>query len=147
MPGIGSQYWRESKERMAVGDRQDHCAYSTSELSQAALNAAVVRIVAMEKDPATGWAYSNVELVKQLGGSEPWTPNEIVRADFTMDGPQGNTLRDAISQQRPLIVLYPRSPKNNELLPYTCGVLPDSEQAEKEVAAGVALGKGFPEYD
>jgi hypothetical protein len=147
MPGVGAEYEQQRRAGMIRYSRQDQCAYSVTELSNAALNAAVVRVESIPMEPANGQEYPKLRLIKQLGGHEVWYSNETVNIDATMEGRQGRLISEAFTDRKPLIILYPHGPKANMLLPYTCGLLPYSEQVEKDVTAGVSLGKGLLEYE
>ena len=94
-----------------------------------------------------GQEYPKLRLIKRLGGNAGWHPNETVNIDAILDGPQGRLISQAFTDQTPLIILYPHAPTENMLETYTCGLLPYSEQVEKDVTAGVSLGKGISEYE
>jgi len=148
MPEAGAEFAQQRQERMIQNKRQDQCAYSVSELSKAALNAAVVRVESIPKERMNGPEYSQLRLIKRLGGDAIWDPNETVNIDASMDERPGSRLiSEAFTNRKPLIVLYPHGPEANMLEPYTCGLLPFSEQVEKDVTAGVSLGKGLPQYE
>jgi hypothetical protein len=147
MPGIGTEYEQQSRERMIRYGRQDQCDYPVTELSAAALNAAVVRVESIPTEGSNAQEYPKLRLIKRLGGNAVWDANETVSIDALMEGQQGRLISDAFKQGKPLVVLYPQSPKAKMLMPYTCGLLPYSEQVEKDVTAGVSLGKGIPEEE
>jgi hypothetical protein len=145
MPVAGAEYYQQTMQSQARNDRQSRCAYSVAELSSAALNAAVARIESLPKQPGSYTEGPRVRWMKQLGGAVSWKQNEAVMFHASTESPQGKLIWNAFLDRKPLILLYPSSPDKNILEIYTCGILPDTEQNEKEVSAGVALGKGIPE--
>jgi hypothetical protein len=147
MPEAGAEYAQQLRARMIQNNRQDQCAYSVTELSKSALNAAVVRVESIPKERADGSEYPKLRLIKRLGGHAVWRHNETVNVDVSMDGRSGSVISEAFRQQKPLIVLYPSGPDKDVLEPYTCGLLPYSEQAERDVTVGVSFGIGLPQYE
>jgi hypothetical protein len=147
MPEAGAEYEQQRQASMIRAKRQDQCSYSVKELSDAALNAAVVEVESIPKGCSDGLQCVKLRLVKQLAGPATWVANEILDVDASMEGLQGRRISEAFTDRKPLIVLYPDGPKEKMLLPYTCGLLPYSEEAERNVTVGVSLGKGIPESE
>ena len=128
--------------------RRDECTYSVPELSRAALNASVARVMPDERSGRNG--YLKLQLVRNLAGNEDYYPNETIEFDapgLPIESKLHTLVSESLIDGKRLIALYWRDPQGKTLQVYTCGLLPDNEQIEKDVIAGVGLGKGLREYE
>ncbi len=147
MPGVGVEYQQERRARLIESGRQEQCAYSVTELSGSALNAAVARVISMPDEGSDGSGLVRLGLVRRLAGIDNVDSNETIGFGVPTEGKQHKLVSAAFTDRKQLIVLYWRDRQDKTLQVYTCALLQDNEQIEKYVTAGVGLGRGLPEYE
>jgi hypothetical protein len=140
MPAVGNDFRAELEQREAVLKRVSSCGYSLPELAQAALHAVVVKVSSSTPSETPGDQSWKVDFIENLGGWMEWKPQDFRELlDRSDEDPK------TFAKDQRWIVLFGDGPREGLLYPYPCGVIPYSEGNARNVAAGLALGKGVPE--
>ena len=147
MPDAGKEYYTQHPIRRAAMDRLDHCAFTVSELAEASINAAVVRLGSFRQDATSDATFFEARLISRLGGPTNWKPGDIRLLDTSVIYVDREPLAKTIAENRPLIVLFPIDGEDSVVPTYPCGLIPYTEQDAKLVQAAVALGKGHASDD
>ena len=142
MPDAGKEYYAQLPVRHAAMDRLERCAFTVSELAEASINAAVVRLGSFHRDTASFTSAFEAQLISRLGGPTNWKPSTVRSLDTSGIYVDREPVAKAIAENQPLIVLFPSDGEDSVVHAYPCGLIPYTEQDAKLVQAAVALGKG-----
>jgi hypothetical protein len=74
MPDAGKEYYAQQPLRNTAMDRLDHCAFTISELAEASINAAAVRLGPFHQGTASVTPAFEARLISRLGGPTNWKP-------------------------------------------------------------------------
>jgi hypothetical protein len=146
MPDVGREYIESRGTDRSREERLEKCAYSVSELAEASLDAAVVRVRAIQTRNAHMPTLIEARLVRHLGSRTDWKADTARWLDVATGGVTPAPLARSLASGEPLIVLF-GDVRENAIEAYPCGLIAFSDENAKVVSAGLALGKGRPAYE